>query len=195
MSKHDNIEELILKNLEGLNDLDPAPGHFERFEARLQKINQKERKITPVVIWKMVAAAIFVLLIVNQAVMWFSAEPGTQNFITEYQEMTLAEVSSEYEEVEFYYTNAINVGLNQWDALVEKGLISSEEQQMLDSELEEFEQVFQRLQSDLALSPNDERVINAMLEYYQTKLSIINMIVEKLQDVKTKKIIDYETEY
>lgn len=195
MSKHDNIEELILKNLEGLNDPEPAPGHFERFEARLEKNNRKERKLIPAMIWKLAAAAIFVFLVVNQAVIWFSPEQETYLSSTANQEMTLAEVSTEYEEVEFYYTNAINVGLNQWDALVEQGLISPEEQQMLDNELEAFELVFQRLQSDLALSPNDERVINAMLEYYQTKLSLINMIVEKLQDVKQKNNVNHETEY
>jgi hypothetical protein len=108
--------------------------------------------------------------------------------------MTLASVSPEYEEVEFYYTSAINGGLDQWENLVEQGLISAEEQQMMDSELREFEEVFKNLQGDLAANPNDERVIHAMLEYYQTKLSLIYMIVEKLEEVKQKTKTSYETE-
>ena len=96
--------------------------------------------------------------------------------------------------MEFYYTNAINVGLNQWEKLVSEGLISEEEQQMMDSELNEFEQIFEKLQGDLATSPNDERVINAMLEYYQTKLSLIHMIIEKLEEVKQKTNTSHETE-
>jgi hypothetical protein len=108
--------------------------------------------------------------------------------------MTLAKVSPEYEEVEFYYTNAINVGLNQWENLISQGLISDEEQQMMDNELKEFETVFLNLQNDLSMSQNDERVINAMLEYYQTKLSLITLIVEKLQEVKQKNNMNHETE-
>jgi hypothetical protein len=97
---------------------------------------------------------------------------------------TLASVSPEYQEVEFYYTNAINVGLNQWETLNNEGFISDEEQKMMDAELVEFEERFKNLQQDLAANPNDERVINAMLEYYQAKLSVINMIVNKLEEVK-----------
>jgi hypothetical protein len=74
-----------------------------------------------------------------------------------------------------------------------EGLISEEEQQMMDTELAEFENVYQKLQNDLATNPNDERIINAMLEYYQTKLSLINMIVNKLEEVKQKNA-SHETE-
>ena len=57
---------------------------------------------------------------------------------------------------------------------------------MMNAELSEFEEMYKTLQSDLASNPNDERVINAMLEYYQAKLSVINMIVNKLEEVKQK---------
>ena len=90
-------------------------------------------------------------------------------------------------EVEFYYTNAINVGLNQWNALKSEGLISDEEQNMMNDELKEFEDLQKSLQTDLKANPHDERVINAMLEYYQAKLGVINMIVAKLQEVKELK--------
>lgn len=194
MKKKDNIEDLILNNLEALNDNEPNEGHFERFEARLQAMNQKKKVFSLNVVWKVAAAAVFAFLVVNQGIIWFSAEPRNQTSAAGNQEMTLSTVSAEYEEVEFYYTNAINVGLNQWENLVEQGLISQEEQQMMQNELEEFEIVFQKLQNDLSLSPNDDRVINAMLEYYQTKLSLINMIVEKLQEVKQKNNENHETE-
>jgi hypothetical protein len=65
---------------------------------------------------------------------------------------------------------------------------------MMQYELDEFEEVYLKLQSDLSLSPNDERVINAMLDYYQTKLSLINMIIEKLKEVKQKNNMSHETE-
>jgi len=138
------------------------------------------------VVWKVAAAVIFVFLAVNQGRIWFSADDENIVASSGQQEMGLASVSPEYEEVEFYYTNAINTGLMQWEKMADAGLISEQEQEMMNVELTEFENVYDRLQNDLAASPNDERVINAMLEYYQKKLSLINMIVNKLEEVKQK---------
>ena len=192
METKDNIEELILNNLEGLNENEPMDGHFARFEAKL-KVQHKTRRITFNVVWKVAAAVIFVLLATNQVFIYFS--PNQQNLFFNSRnnsEVTLASVSTEYEEVEFYFTNAISVGLNQWNTLNDDGFISAEEQQMMDSELAEFEERFITLQKDLAANPKDERVVNAMLEYYQTKLGVINMIVNKLEEVKQKNN-NYET--
>jgi len=192
MKAKDNIEELVLNNLEGLNENEPMDGHFARFEAKL-KVQHKTRRITFNVVWKVAAAVIFVLLATNQVFIYFS--PNQQNLFFNSRnnsEVTLASVSTEYEEVEFYFTNAISVGLNQWNTLNDDGFISAEEQQMMDSELAEFEERFITLQKDLAANPKDERVVNAMLEYYQTKLGVINMIVNKLEEVKQKNN-NYET--
>jgi hypothetical protein len=191
MKAKDNIEEIILNNLKELNDFEPKEGHFERFQEKLNK-QKKKRKITFNVVWKVAAAVIFVLLAVNQANLYFSSE-NEHNFLTKNNsEFSLASVSPEYKEVEFYYTNAINVGLDQWNSLQADGFVSKEEQDLLDSELGEFEERFKTLQADLAANPNDERVINAMLEYYRTKLNIINMIVGKLEEVKQQKINNHE---
>jgi hypothetical protein len=82
--------------------------------------------------------------------------------------------------------------MNQWNQLEAGGYISETEKQMMNNELVEFEERFKNLQTDLAANPNDERVINAMLEYYQSKLEIINMIVNKLQEVKQEKNKSHE---
>ncbi|NCB07286.1 MAG: hypothetical protein EOM73_03890 [Bacteroidia bacterium] len=184
MKEKDNIEEFIIKNIDGLNDFEPREGHFDRFEAKL-KVQHKRKKITLNQLLKIAAAVIFVLLGTNQAFLYFS--PGNHPSVFSAfgnDEVTLASVSPEYEEVEFYYTNSINVGLSQWKVMKNEGLISGEEEEMMQSELAEFETMYKNLQQDLASNPNDERVINAMLDYYQAKLSVINMIVDKLKEVK-----------
>jgi hypothetical protein len=184
MKAKDNIEEIILKNLEELNENEPLDGHFERFEAKLNAPNKK-RKITFSVVWKVAAAIIFILMASNQTYIYLS--PNQQSsllHVIKGKNITLASVSEEYKEVEFYYTNAISVGLNKWNALNDDGLISTEEQELMNEELSEFEDRFKTLQQDLVANPTDERVVNAMLEYYQAKLSVINMIVNKLEEVK-----------
>jgi hypothetical protein len=193
MKAKDNIEEMILNHLKELDDFEPADGHFERFQEKLALQHRKKRRLNFSTVWKVAAAVVFVLLAVNQAKLYFSSEYGdTQKGLFQSGDITLASVSPEYEEVEFYYTNAISVGLEQWNKLVTDGFISSEEQDLLDTELTEFEERFKTLQEDLAANPNDERVINAMLEYYQTKLGIITMIVGKLEEAKQQKLKNHE---
>ena len=164
MKAKDNIEELILNNLKELNDNEPMDGHFERFQAKLNKQN-KTRKITFGLVWKVAAAVVFVFLAVNQANIYFSPDKQAENSVADNNEFSLASVSPEYKEVEFYYTNAINMGMDQWNNLKSDGFISETEQETMNTELVEFEERFKTLQTDLAANPGDERVINAMLEY------------------------------
>jgi hypothetical protein len=189
MKEKDYIEGLIANNLEALNDNEPFEGHFGRFEEKL-KAQHKSRKISLNLVLKIAAVLVFALLATNQAFIYFS--PNSQGLLLNAaknsdKNITLASVSPEYQEVEFYYTTSIKSGLEQWNALTQEGMISADEEAMMQNELQEFERLYKNLQSDLADNPNDERVINAMLEFYQTKLSLINMIVNKLEEVKQQK--------
>jgi hypothetical protein len=191
MKEKDYIEEIIQNNLKELNDFEPKDGHFERFQAKLSK-QQKKKTISLNVVWKVAAAVVFVLLALNQVNIYLSPEKQNGLVSENNTEFTLSSVSPEYKEVEFYFTNAIDVELNQWNSMVADGFISKEEQALLDNEMAEFETRFKNLQIDLKANPNDERVINAMLEYYQAKLDIINMIVSKLKEVKQQKNDSHE---
>jgi cytochrome c-type biogenesis protein CcmH/NrfG len=194
MKEKDYIEDIILKNIEELNDNEPMEGHFARFEAKLNAQNKKTRRITFSVVWKVAAVVVFVLLAGNQAFMYLSPNhQGIFSAANKTQQVTLASISNEYQEVEFYYTSSINSGLDQWNKLNDAGLISEDEQLMMNEELAEFETLYKNLQEDLQSNPNDDRVINAMLEYYQAKLSVINIIVDKLEEVKQRNEIEYES--
>ena len=62
----------------------------------------------------------------------------------------------------------------------------------MDDELADFKKRYENLQEDLATNPDDNRVINAMLEYYQVKLSVIDLIVNKLKEVKQQNNSNHE---
>ena len=175
----DELERLITNNRNSIQDEEPLEGHFERFEARLQKASKPTRTINFRPILKIAAIVVFVLLAGNQARMWFFPEKE--------EALTLGSISEEYREVEFYYTNAIQVGMNQWEKLSDEGLVSESEQKMMQQEQQDFDLMYQKLLEELKANPNDERVINAMLEYYQARMNIITLIINKLQEVKQQK--------
>jgi len=176
---NDELERLIINNRNSIEDEEPMEGHFERFEARLQKASKPTRVINFRPLLKIAAIFVFALLAVNQARTWFFSEKK--------ETLSLGSISEEYREVEFYYTNAIQMGMNQWEKLSDEGFVTESEQQMMQKEQQEFDQMYQKLQEDLKANPDDERVINAMLEYYQARMDIITLIINKLQEVKQQK--------
>ena len=185
MNKEDKLENLISENLDVFNSQEPPEGHFERFEARL-KAEEKVRSFQWNKFLKIAAALVFVFLAVNQVRMWLDT-PGKDP-------VTLASISPEYAEVEFFYTRSIQSGIDSWNSLAASGIVSEEENRLMQQEFKEFERRYEEIQRELEANPYDERVINAMLEYYQAKLNVINMIVNKLMEVKQQKNISHETE-
>lgn len=179
MNDFDDILEKTFRDNKAIFEDDAPEGHFERFEQRLKQEQirpfYKQRKFY----LRVAAAVVFVLLVGNQVRMYMD-RPAEQT-------ATLSSVSPEYGEAEFYYTSAINQGMQHWEQLTADGIISPEEQDMMKQEIAEFDATYKRLQEELASNPEDERVINAMLELYQTRLSIINLIINKLEDIKKLK--------
>lgn len=176
---NDELERLILNNRHSIQDDEPLEGHFERFEARLQKVSKPVRKIHLQRILRIAAIVVFALLVVNQARIWVTPEKK--------ETLSLGSISPEYREVEFYYTNSIQTGMAQWEKLRKEGYVSESEQQMMQKEQADFDQMYQQLLVDLRANPNDERVINAMLEYYQSRMNVISLIISKLKEVKQQK--------
>ncbi len=175
----DKLEKLIRENRVSFDEEAPE-GHFERFQQRLEKANKLPAKKNRSWYWQAAAAVVIVLLAGNQLRMYFAqpeAAPAEE-------QVKLQDISTEYGEAELYYTSAIDQGMRHWEKLTEDGFISPKEQSLMQEEIAEFNQTRERLQQDLATNPNDERVINAMLELYQTRLSIIHLIIDKLEDIK-----------
>ncbi|MFY9151469.1 MAG: hypothetical protein WAO52_05610 [Prolixibacteraceae bacterium] len=182
----DDLERLILNNRHSFQDEEPLEGHFERFEARLQKNSKPARIVNFRMVLKVAALVIFALLAVNQGRIYFFPE--------KHETLSLGSISEEYREVEFYYTNSIQQGMNQWNSFKREGMISETEAQMMQKEQQEFDQMYQKLLQDLKANPNDERVINALLEYYQARMNVISLITSKLQEIKQQKIPNEKTD-
>jgi hypothetical protein len=169
----DQLEKLIIQHRNELENDQPHEGHFERFEIKLDK--QQKRKPLRILSYASSIAAILVL-----AIIVFMPEKSKSN------SFTLSNVSSQYAEVEFYYTSSINKQINKVkDQAIKLGANNSSFQLQLD-ELEEYDEQYDQLCSDLGTTPNDERVINALLIYYQTKLEIITKILSELENQRLK---------
>lgn len=174
----DQFEKLIAQQYDEIQNDQPNDGHFERFEMKLNKA-----KHTSPMRWIAYASSIAAALVV--ALLVFVPGPSKSN------SFSLSDVSEQYADVENYYTNSINKQIDKIKKLaVENGKTNPTIQLLLD-DLEEYDSNYKQLCSELEATPNDERVINALIVYYQSKLDIITKILNEL-DNQRKIIEDHE---
>ena len=170
-----NIEEIIRNNNDFFEDAEPSKGHFERFNRKLEIMrlgNVPKKSIVPYLL-----RAAVVTLLVTLSSLW-----TWDHFIrTGSSRMTLGEVSPQYQEVENYYLHQVTLMEGE---LVPVNMKNNPEQKvMLMNEMKSMDSVYVSLQKELKANPNDERIINAMIEHYQAKLEIMTYIVNQLKTI------------
>lgn len=171
----DELEKLISENRASFDDGIMPAGHMKRFEDRLKPVRKPIVKmLSP---WIAAAAVLAIVLLV--------ALP--RNNQPEVQLGALSQVSDEYREVEYYFTSSISNRVDALNQMAANGYASADDQKLVQDELAELEQRHQQLLSDLKLAPDDDRIINAMIEVYRKKLQLINSILDQLNEVKKRK--------
>lgn len=173
-----NIDEIIRNNRDLFEDREPSEGHFERFSVKLEirrQIRANRRSIVPYLL-----RAAVVTLLVTLSSLW-----TWDHFIrTGNSRMTLGEVSPQYKEVENYYIH--QVSLMEGEILNTELSSNPEQKEMLVNEMKSMDSVYVSLQKELKANPNDERIINAMIEHYQTKLEVMTYIVSQLKSIRNE---------
>ena len=166
-----SIDDIIRNNKDFFEDAEPSAGHLERFSRKLEnrfQVKTVTRSIVPAV----------VTLLITLSSLWtwdHFIRPGRNR-------MTLGQVSPQYKEVENYYVHQVNLMEGE---IVNVDLKSNPAQKtMLMKEMKSMDSTYVSLQRELKANPNDERIINAMIEHYQTKLEVMTYIVNQLKTIR-----------
>jgi hypothetical protein len=171
-----SIEDIIRNNKDFFEDAEPSKGHFERFNRKLEKrfqVNTIRRSIVP---YLLKAAVVTLLITLSSLWTW-------DHFIRSGRSrMTLGQVSPQYKEVENYYVHQVNLMEGE---IVNVDLKNNPVQkEMLVKEMKSMDSTYLSLQKELKANPNDERIISAMIEHYQTKLEVMTYIVNQLKTIR-----------
>lgn len=170
-----NIEHIIRENRDFFDGAEPPKGHFERFSRKLERsvhFTYTKRSIVPYLL-----RAAVVTLLVTLSSLW-----TWDHFIKpDRNRMSLGEVSPQYKEVENYYVHQVN--LMEQELVDIEYVNDAEQQEMLMKEIRSMDSIYVQLQKDLKANPDDERIINAMIEHYQTKLEVMTLIVNQLKAI------------
>ena len=168
-----DLEKIFRDHRQEFDDSEPQESHFENF---LEKLNQKPKNKTLGNIPNFLKVAAIITFVV------FSGIVGYQIRKMQTSHYGLGAISPEYREVELFYTSSIN---NQLGMIKQLGSFDKvKHQKILSEELKDMDERYNQLKKELQMHPDDERVIEAMIEYYQVKTNILNRIIEQLYQVR-----------
>lgn len=189
----DGLEKFVNNNRKAFDVHKPNPNLWAGIEAQLeqQSVNTED-KVVPLFAVKSeqsaprsirrrflryasVAAVGLLLLTVGGVIgSQFSQGSGSEAP----SEVTLSDISDEYAETEAYYASQVNASIEKLKKLdYDKTILE---------DIEELDAAFQELKSELGQSNvfSDEEIIKAMVENYQTKIEILERVLERLSDEK-----------
>jgi hypothetical protein len=181
-----NIEEIIKNNKDFFDEAEPSEGHLERFNRKLEIMFGPKVAKRSIVPYLLRAAVVTLLLTLSSLWTW-------DHFIRpDRNRMTLGDVSPEYKEVENYYVHQVNMMESE---IVNIDLKNNPEQkEILFREMKSMDSVYVQLQKELKANPDDERIINAMIEHYQTKVDVMNYILNQLKAIRNENQNNSENE-
>jgi hypothetical protein len=182
------IDELINRNRQEFDDREPSEGHFERFSYKLATRLHRDTATRSIVPYLLRAAVVAILVTLSSLY-------GYDHLISPriHNKMSLSQVSPEYREVETYYVKQVNIMEKEITSLDINN--NPEQKKMLYQELNSMDSTYVELQKELKANPNDQRIINAMIDHYQTKVDVMNYILSQLKQIsnETKNSENHET--
>lgn len=141
-------------------------------ETRLEQEDNKTRRLSWTIVLK-VAAVFLVLCTVG-----FGFYLNTERLAMQKYGIALHNISSDLADTEAFYASQINEKIE----LIE--LMSGELDPAIQAQLELLDEEYKSLRSDLKDNADSEEVINAMIEYYRLKLSMLEKILNEIQKNK-----------
>jgi len=154
-----NLEQFIQNNRRSFDNEKPPAFVWDNVEKNLPR-----KRIGMYRVLRM-AAAVLLILGLGIVIGRFAGQPSKT-------ELALSDISKEYAELEYFYTQKINqkVNLLKNRQLDEKAL----------SDIKELEQEFETLKQELNTSDSqDEQIIQAMIENYRTKIDLLERVLNR----------------
>jgi hypothetical protein len=174
-----NLEKFILENRADFDTGVPSLAAWSNIDRQLDRQRPAVR-----VVWMKrlrAAAAVLVLLLAGGAA---GAYLTNQSRAVE----SLADVSPEHAEMERYFHSQVEEKMAKLASYKQDGVVKAD--------LEELDETYEQLQQELKDAPigAEEKIIQAMIETYRTKISILEQVLEKVESVNPSTINATENE-
>ncbi len=184
------LEKIINNNMDAYDSEEPAEGHFERFENKLSELHHDSKSENAKVIqfvakqgWKIAAA---VVILIGVGFVFFNVGiVGNKDVMT--AQDTEIILSPELTEVEIYYASLADDRFTIIDQLIPDSMEGSMIKEMVDMELSELSENYGELLEEYKNNPDDDRIIDAIINNYRIQAEILDNIIINLNKLKNQK--------
>lgn len=160
-----SIENKIKSRREEFDVYEPSQDHMEKF---LKKLPDQEKNN---MYYLLKVAAIVLAAVVIASATWVYL--GIQS-----SEKRMNAFSNEIKETIYYY-NSLNYEME--NEIMEMPIEDKKEKNMIQKDLDSFDEHYEQLINDFQKFPNDERIINAIIEYHRSKSEMLEHILYQLK--------------
>ncbi len=176
------IEDIIKKNKEAFNNDELPVDHFARFQKKLENdhVERGESWFEHYNIMLKIDAAILIFAAIS-TIIYTDTFSYLKNTFT--HEIVSAELPDEILEVMQYYNVISDKKINQIDDLAVSEDEAARVKQMALTELQMLEDDRSELETEYALNPNSERIINALLLNQRKRAEIFDRIISTLNQI------------
>lgn len=173
MKTEENKMDEMFSHFDGQWDMEePAAGHEDRFLNRLDKKNRKKPKGKGLIYWIAVPAAAAIAILLTMLIT-FSPD-GSNNQI--------AKLSPKTEKTQMYFASIINQELEkvQKENNPETKAIVADAMQ----HMKKLEADYDKITHDLAKKGENRQLIHAMITNLQTRISFLEDVLVKIENIK-----------
>ena len=167
------LEEKIRKNRERYNVHEPAEGHVDRFEAKLNEAFPREVSVK--VSWRrmMRYAAAIILIAGLSAILTIKFMGGSSSLQADPAEEELAEVMD-------HYNRMADQKLEQINSCVQSDNEAVKVDEIAKADIAKLEQDAEVLQEELKNDNNNKRILDALVNNYRTRIKLLDNILDRI---------------
>ena len=171
------IDDFIRQNGGLFESEEPGSGHEERFKSRLNKLHSTHGTGLKVLIFRVAAVLLLGMVITYFAVKEFRVINNQINSIA------IDKPNRELNEAEKFYTAQLSI---YYDKIQQLGFNNDKaEKKKVLQELSAMDEQVQAMKYDLKQNPDDERVMSAIINFYQVKIEMMDVIIARAQKTNT----------
>jgi len=166
------IDDFIKMHAGRFDSGEPGQGHMDRMIARLNSRNLFERRQVRLMGLR-IAAVLLLSVVISYVAFRESGIMDKMNFIVS------GLPNQELNEAELYYNSQLNIYYNR----IQKLRFNNDqaEKTKVLQELSAMDEQVEVMKHDLKQNPEDERIVHAIISFYQLKIELMDVIIDKAQ--------------
>ena len=177
----------LLKDFKGQN-IELSENHSSKFEDLLQQELHQEKPKKKNFKWLSIAASI--VLLISLGVKFYPTEIIEDDPKTTVKEITLGSISPEFQTIEKYYKNSINMEISQLE-------LTDENKDIIDGyllKIAELTKEYKSLTKELSTKGVNDSTIDALISNLQLRLQLLKRLKKQLKQLKNLNKTQNETQ-